>query len=212
MAGAVVEAVSGGLIQGTAVTNSAGSYTLYVPAGTYTLTGSAANYINATSASHNLSANGTVNVNLALSALGTIAGTVTDLNGVPVPNAHIDFTNGSFTGGAVTGAAGTYATYGLPAGTYTVTASASGYTSVSTGSVSVTVNVSSLVNFRFSTGVSLTGGLIGYWPFNEGSGSVAHDQSGNGYDAALSNTSWTSGPLGSAASFNGCLLYTSRCV
>jgi uncharacterized repeat protein (TIGR01451 family) len=203
VAGAVVEAVSGGLIQGTAVTNSAGSYTLYVPAGTYTLTGSAANYINATSASHNLSANGTVNVNLALSALGTIAGTVTDLNGVPVPNAHIDFTNGSFTGGAVTGAAGTYATYGLPAGTYTVTASASGYTSVSTGSVSVTVNVSSLVNFRFSTGVSLTGGLIGYWPFNEGSGSVAHDQSGNGYDAALSNTSWTSGPLGSAASFNG---------
>ena len=203
VAGAAVEAVSGGLIQGTAVTNSSGAYTLYVPAGTYTLTGSAANYINATSVSQNLSANGTVNVILKLSALGTISGTVTDVNDIPVPNAHIDFTDGSFTGGAVTGAAGSYATYGLPAGTYTVTASASGYTSVTTGSVSVNNNVSTLVNFRFSTGVSLSSGLIGYWPFDEGTGSVAYDQSGNGYNAALTNTTWTSGPLGSAASFNG---------
>jgi thermitase len=203
VAGAVVEAVSGGLIQGTAVTNSSGAYTLYVPAGTYTLTGSAANYINATSVSQNLSANGTINVNLFLSALGTISGTVTDVNDIPVPNAHIDFTNGSFSGGAVTGAAGTYATFGLPAGTYTVTASASGYTSVTAGSVGVNTNISTPVNFRFSTGVSLTSGLIGYWPFNEGTGSVAYDQSGNGYNAALTNTAWTSGPLGSAASFNG---------
>jgi uncharacterized repeat protein (TIGR01451 family) len=203
VAGAAVEAVSGGLILGTAVTNSSGGYTLYVPAGTYVLTGSAANYINAASASQNLSANGTVNVNLALSALGTIAGTVTDVNGIPVPNAHIDFTNGSFSGGAVTGATGTYATFGLPAGTYTVTASASGYASLSTGSVTVTNNVSTLVNFRFSTGVSLPSGLIGDWPFDEGTGSVAYDQSGNSYNAALTNTTWTSGPLGSAASFNG---------
>jgi thermitase len=153
VAGAVVEAVSGGLIRGAAVTNASGSYTLSVQPGTYTLTASAPNYINTASASQSLSANGTVTVSLALSALGDLAGTVTDLNGVGVANAHIDFSNGSFSGGAVTGAGGSYSTFGLPAGTYTVTASAPGYSSVSATGVSVTANTSTPVNLRFSTGV-----------------------------------------------------------
>lgn len=102
VAGAAVEAVSGSVIEGAAVTNSSGNYTLFVPPGTYTLTASAPNYINAISASQSLSANGTVTVNLALSALGNIIGTVTDVNGLPVANAHVDFTSGSFSGGATT--------------------------------------------------------------------------------------------------------------
>jgi uncharacterized repeat protein (TIGR01451 family) len=203
VAGAVVEAVTGGLIQGTAVTNASGSYTLSVQPGTYTLTASAPNYINTASTSQSLSANGSVTVNLALSALGNLTGMVTDLNGVGVANAHIDFTNGSFSGGAVTGAGGSYSTFGLPAGTYTVTASASGYSGVSISGVSVTANTSTLVNLRFSTGVALTNELLGYWPLNEGTGNVAHDQSGNGYNATLSNTAWTTGPFNYAVSFNG---------
>ena len=203
VAGAVVEAVSGGQIEGTAITNSSGSYTLFVPAGTYTLTASALNYVNATSGSQSLSGGGTVTLNLTLSALGNLIGTVTDVNGLPIPNAHIDFTGSSFTGGAVTGPTGTYSTYGIPAGTYTVTASASGYTSAIASNVSVTNNTSTLVNFKFSTGIALTSGLLGYWPLNEGSGTVAHDQSGNHYDATLSNTTWGPGLITYALDYNG---------
>ncbi|HEX3745446.1 MAG TPA: S8 family serine peptidase, partial [Bryobacteraceae bacterium] len=203
VAGAPVAAVSNGLILGTAITDSSGTYSLYVPAGTYTLTSTPANYLGTTSGSQTLSAKGTVTVNLALSASGNIAGTVSDLNGLPVANAHIDFTSGSISGGAQTGAAGTYSTYGLPAGTYTVTASATGYSSVTIGSVTVSNNISTLVNVQFSTGIALSNGLAGNWPMNEGSGSVAFDHSSSGYNAALANTAWVAGPANYAVSFGG---------
>jgi thermitase len=205
IAGAAVEALSGnpGAIQGTAITNSNGAYTLYLPAGSYTLLASAPNYNNTTSGSQSLSAGGTVTVNLTLSSLGSLAGTVQDANGVGVANAQIGFTTNGFSGGAITGATGNYSTFGLPSGTYTVTASASGFASVRTSGVSVTTGATTTVNLHFSTGVSLTSGLLGYWTFNEGTGSVAHDSSGNGYNATLSNTAWTTGLFSYGLSFNG---------
>jgi len=203
VAGAVVEAISSGLVQATAITNISGSYALYVKAGTYTLTASAPNYIDTTSGSHALSGGGTVTVNLALSALGNLIGTVVDINGLGVANAHIDFTSAGFSGGAATGAGGSYSTFGIPSGTYTVTASASGYSNASPVVVSVIANTSTPVNFRFSTGVSLASGLLGHWPFDEGSGTVAHDASGNGQNAALIDTTWITGLFGSGLSFNG---------
>jgi uncharacterized repeat protein (TIGR01451 family) len=201
--GAAVAATSGGLIQGTAVTGASGAYAVYLGAGTYTLTASAPNYIDTTSGSKVLTGGGTVTVNLALPALGNLIGTVTDANGLGVAGAHIDFTSTGFSGGAGSGANGSYSTFGIPAGTYTVTASASGYNNVSLSGVGVTANTSTLANFQFSTGVSLTSGLLGYWPFDEDSGAVAHDLSGNGYNAALSNTTWTAGKFNSGLSFNG---------
>ncbi len=198
VAGATVEAVSSGTpstIQGAALTDSSGNYSLYLAPGSYTLTASAPNYVNTSSSSQSVSANGNVTVNLALTALGNIVGTVTDVNGNPVAGAHIDFANSSFSGGAVAAANGSYSTYGLPSGTYTVTASASGYTSVNIGSVSVTTSTSTLVNLQFSMGVALSNGLLANWPFNEGAGNTAFDSSGNGYNAALSNTTWTFGLL-----------------
>ena len=205
VAGAAVSAVSGGAnpTNGTAVTSATGTYALYVPAGTYTLTASAPNYINTTSSGHVLSGGGPVTVNLLLSALGRLTGTVLDANGVGVANAHIDFTSGGFSGGAITGVGGSYSTFGIPSGTYTVTASASGYSTVSQSGASVMASTSTLVNFQFSTGVALTSGLLGYWPFNEDAGTVAHDQSGHGYNVTLSNTAWTTGKFNSALSFNG---------
>jgi thermitase len=205
VAGAVVEALSGnpGVIQGTAITNSSGAYTLYLPAGSYTLLASAPNYNNTSSGSESLSSGGTVTVNLAMSSLGTLTGTVTDTNGVGIANAQIGFTSSGFSGGAITGAAGTYTTFGLPSGTYTVTASASGFSSVTTSGVTIATGAATVENFRFSRGVSLTSGLIGYWPYNEGTGSVAHDQSGNAYNATLSNTTWTTGLFSYGLGFNG---------
>lgn len=38
-------------------------------------------------------------------------------------------------------------------------------------------------------------GLIGYWNFNEGSGAVAGDSSGNGYDGTINGATWAEGPV-----------------
>jgi hypothetical protein len=49
-----------------------------------------------------------------------------------------------------------------------------------------------------------TTGLVGYWNFDEGSGNVAHDTSGNGNDGTITGATWTTGKVGSGAlSFDG---------
>ena len=41
--------------------------------------------------------------------------------------------------------------------------------------------------------------LVGYWNFDEGSGEIAKDRSGNGNDGTLENgTEWTGGKFGDA--------------
>lgn len=51
-------------------------------------------------------------------------------------------------------------------------------------------------------------GLVGYWPLNEGTGTVAGDSSGNGNVGSISGATWTEGKRGKALSFDG----TSNCV
>jgi hypothetical protein len=47
-------------------------------------------------------------------------------------------------------------------------------------------------------------GLVGYWPFDEGSGNIARDYSGNGNNGTLVNgPTWTTGKVGGALSFDG---------
>jgi len=46
--------------------------------------------------------------------------------------------------------------------------------------------------------------LVGYWSFDEGSGEIAKDRSGNGNDGTLENgTEWTGGKFGDAVQFDG---------
>jgi len=45
--------------------------------------------------------------------------------------------------------------------------------------------------------------LVGYWPFDEGSGDVAKDESGNGNDGTVYDAAWVEGKLGSALDFSG---------
>lgn len=59
---------------------------------------------------------------------------------------------------------------------------------------------------RRSSGTNyITNGLLGWWKFDEGSGTTVADSSGNGNTGTLTNTTWTStskqGPF--AGSFNG---------
>jgi len=51
---------------------------------------------------------------------------------------------------------------------------------------------------------TMTRGLVGYWSFDEGSGSTAYDASGNGNDGTLiHDPKWTAGKSGSALQFDG---------
>ena len=46
--------------------------------------------------------------------------------------------------------------------------------------------------------------LVGYWAFDEGLGSIAHDSSGNGLDGTLNgDPQWVAGQIGGALEFNG---------
>ena len=47
------------------------------------------------------------------------------------------------------------------------------------------------------------GGLIGYWPFDEGRGSTAADASGGGHNGTVNGAGWIAGVQNSALSFNG---------
>lgn len=72
-------------------------------------------------------------------------------------------------------------------------------------------NLFNLYDGKYKREVSLSGniseGLVGYWKFDEGTGMIAHDSSGNGNDGSLkpdeSGPMWTEGKLGSALRFDG---------
>ncbi|MCD6156254.1 MAG: DUF2341 domain-containing protein, partial [Candidatus Atribacteria bacterium] len=51
--------------------------------------------------------------------------------------------------------------------------------------------------------VLLDEGEVGYWKFDEGSGSTASDSSGLGNDGTINGASWTEGKYGQALSFDG---------
>ncbi len=67
----------------------------------------------------------------------------------------------------------------------------------------------------FAEGTSLSisplfnpSGMIGYWPFDDGSGTTADDLSGNGNNGVLINgPSWIAGEINDALSFNGTSSY-----
>ena len=46
-------------------------------------------------------------------------------------------------------------------------------------------------------------GIVGWWPLNEGTSTIAHDISGYGYDGVLNGSTWTNGKKGKALNFNG---------
>ncbi len=38
-----------------------------------------------------------------------------------------------------------------------------------------------------------TDGLVGYWPMDEGSGTITHDTSGNGNNGTINGATWVAG-------------------
>ena len=56
-----------------------------------------------------------------------------------------------------------------------------------------------LLFFRFQVQAN----MVAYWDFNEGSGTVLHDKSGNGNSATIYGPTWAAGVSGSSLHFNG---------
>ena len=68
------------------------------------------------------------------------------------------------------------------------------------GVTALLVGAFALPNSRLA---DLNDGLLGYWTFDEGNGSVANDYSGNGNHGSIVGASWTTGKCGNALEFDG---------
>jgi hypothetical protein len=69
---------------------------------------------------------------------------------------------------------------------------------------STDASVAPLADAKADAASDLEIGLLGHWPFDEGTDVVTHDVSGGGRDGTLSlGASWTQGISGSAIRFNG---------
>jgi hypothetical protein len=67
------------------------------------------------------------------------------------------------------------------------------------------------ISFVLMLGLVLTGtadaadpNLVGYWTFDEGSGTIVHDSSGQGNDGTIEGApQWVAGKIGGAMQFDG---------
>ena len=143
--GVVVQALSGGLVQASAVTDNSGNYSLTVPVGTYDIQASAMYGVTTTVSSNIVTAGATVPVDIPMAKEGTISG-----SGAPA-NSQITITGAGFSAGAVANAGGSFTTIPLPAGTYSLTAT--GTATVLSG-VGVTNDNTTVVSF--SSNVTIT--------------------------------------------------------
>jgi hypothetical protein len=169
---------------GSAMSNTYGAYTLWnlVP-GTYTVTASAEGYQNETQSTTVVAGTATtLNFALASSTAGAIQGNVSNTIGGPIAGATILYSSGSVTADT----SGNYVIPNLAPGTYTLTASATGYQSSSqTSSVAVgiitTMNVTLVATPSSITGniTSAAGGIITGAIVSYAGGSTTTDTYGN---------------------------------
>ncbi len=125
--GAIVQAMSNGVVTATAVADQYGQYNLWVPAGgTYNLRTTQIGRQTSTVSSVWVGSGGNTGVNLTLPKLPAITGTVVNANSQGVANAQLFITGGGINAGATADGNGNFSTIGLPAGNYSITATASG--------------------------------------------------------------------------------------
>ncbi len=207
ISGSVTDSITGGPIEGAAVsdgtrsdtTDASGNYTIEnVPVDTFTITASISVYLPFSIDGVVVTANDTSLVDFQLIKVpnGTISGTVTDAaTGNPVPGALVS--NG--TDADTTDAGGNYIMEGLLLDVYTLSASASGYMSLSLDSVVVTQNDTSTADFQLTKFPD----LVGFWAFEESSGTTAYDSSQNHNDGIIYGPTSTLGKSGLAFEFDG---------
>jgi len=217
-------------------TNSTGDYILSLPAGNYTLTASKPGYQSATS-SATVNEGATTTVNFTLTPIPpdtTSPSAVIDLStSNPTPHS-ITLT---WTAPGDDGNNGTASQYDIrystseiteenwnsatqctgvpapkPAGsseTFTVTGLSPNTTYYFALKTADEVpNWSPISNSPSGKTAQVAGGLVGYWKFDEGSGTTAVDSSGNNNNGTLiDNPDWVDGKIGKALEFNGSTNY-----
>ena len=167
------QGIVGALVQAagaSTATDSTGAYQLTVPAGSYSVTASASGYNSQTQAATVVAGTG-VKLNFSLSPItvspGTIDGVVYNgQTGVGIGGATVSLSPSGLT--TSTNGSGNYIFGSVAPGTYTITASASGFHSAS-ASLSVTSGHNSVVNLKLQP-LATTGSLVGTVKGSNGKG------------------------------------------
>jgi thermitase len=180
VAGAILEAVSGGRITSTAVSDANGAYTLYVQAGTYTLTASALYHITSATGVLTAQANSAATANLSLPAMGKLSGTVMLGSGSAAAGASVSIT-GPQTTTVTADSNGRFSTIGLAAGTYNLDAAYSGLADLK-ATATVSVDNNTVANLQFASGSGSGGSDFTPVRVRAGGGAVT-DASGNVWSA-----------------------------
>jgi len=140
ISGATVQAIQAGVVKSSTTTLANGAYSITnLTAGGYDVQVSAVGFGTALKNSVTVSAGQTATANFSLSSPGSVAGKITQPDGVTgIAGANVQVFVGSAAGSSATAdAGGNYSISGLNAGSYTLEASAAGYvTSSQSASVS----------------------------------------------------------------------------
>jgi hypothetical protein len=160
VSGASVSASSGGETK-TGTTAADGTVTLSnLPTGTASVSASKTNYDNGTR-SVTIAANATATVTVSLAReTGSIAATVTDTFGTPVPNANVTATLEGKTVTRRTASDGTATLVGVPTGAAPVTVTATGFSNSTPQNVTVVDNTSTPVTIVLERTTQAAGGFV----------------------------------------------------
>ncbi len=203
ISGTVKDASNNGIVGATvttspgnysATTGSGGAYTINnVPQGTYDVTASKSGYLSDTQTGKTVTSGQTTTVNFTLySNRGKISGTVKDECGDVIGGATVSTNTGGYTTTSLED--GTYLLDDVVAGTYSVTASKSGFNSATNNNVSVTAGNTTVSNFALQAitqqeklvNGSFDAGFFTFW-----GGSMANDW-GATWRSTPDGTTWGS--------------------
>ena len=201
ISGATVQAVQANVVQGSAASAGDGTYTISnLAPGTYDLRASASGFGTSVLAANAVSVGNPTTVNVTLSAPGTISGKVTQSDGVTsISGASVTALQSGESGGSTTtDSSGNYAISALAAGTYTVQASATGFSLQTQTGIGVTANNNTTVNLSLpgqsviSYAYDPAGRLVGVSDSGSNTAKYSYDLVGNLLSIATNPTSQTS--------------------
>jgi YD repeat-containing protein len=220
ISGASIQALQANALIQTGSSGAGGSYTLSnLVAGNYDLLISAAGFGTTIVPGVAVTVGQPTAINVQLGSPGTIAGTITQSDGVtPVAGATVTIWSGTDSVAVATsGSAGAYSISSLSATTYSIQVSASGYNTVKESGVAVTAGNTSTANFSLASQTLITytydevGRLVGITDSQKGSAAYSYDAVGNIVGIATTTPGQTSlldftpksGPIGTSVTITG---------